>query len=214
MSKTFEERVEEVLGELHGMAWPLLEEPQKRKIMSKVAKGIDQGDSYTAWGRALGTSDNTIRRQIERLRRSEPIDGPAPSNPETDARKLRAARAVLEDERLSGKLLDDPRAARGLAKAAQKHEARIEAVVRREQQERAPGLVAKANFNEAAGELLRARKAAQKSLEIARNARFKKDEREALLEDVLNLANVAAFYESFLNGDVVDWDEALSELEG
>jgi len=36
MAKTFEDRVEEVLGALHGMAWPLLEEADKRKIVGKL----------------------------------------------------------------------------------------------------------------------------------------------------------------------------------
>ena len=42
MAKTFEDRVEEVLGALHGMAWPLLEEADKRKIVGKVVSGIDR----------------------------------------------------------------------------------------------------------------------------------------------------------------------------
>jgi hypothetical protein len=75
MTQTFEDRVEEVLGLLHGMAWPILEERDKKRVVAKVARGIDKGDTAAAWARALGCDRTTIARRVEHFRRQEPIDG-------------------------------------------------------------------------------------------------------------------------------------------
>jgi hypothetical protein len=115
MSQTFEERVEEVLGELHGMAWPLLEESEKRKIVGKVARGIDKGDTNAAWARALGVSESGLRGRLERFRRSEPIDGQRAQDHNTVNRQMRGAKAVLRDEGLLEELLEDPQVFRKLS---------------------------------------------------------------------------------------------------
>jgi hypothetical protein len=108
--KTFEDRVEEVLGLLHGMAWPLLDEPQKKKVVAKVAAGIDKGDTRTAWARALGCDEATIRRRVERFRRSEPVDGATPPTWTQDPSRIRAAKNVLKDPIAAAEVMKDPAA--------------------------------------------------------------------------------------------------------
>lgn len=97
MAETFEDRVEAVLGELHGMAWPLLEESDKRKIVGKVVRGIDKyGDTAAAWGRALGVARQTLSDRIAHFRRSEPIDSRA-QDKENRAKAVRHAKVVMRD---------------------------------------------------------------------------------------------------------------------
>jgi hypothetical protein len=213
MAKSFAERVEEVLGELHGMAWPLLEEPQKRKIVGKIAAGVDRyGDSMAAWARALGCGESTVRRRLEHFRSSDPIDGTDRRTPESLAREERAAKAVLRDPQRVAKLLDDPKAAQSLARAAAQHEAKVEAQVRRETRERAPDLAERAAFNALAGNLLRVRRMFAQTLDEARGERLHKAERDALREDVQQIAAIADWFTSFLDSGASDFDTELEQL--
>lgn len=105
MAKTFEDRVEEVLGALHGMAWPLLEEADKRKIVGKVVHGVDRyGDTYAAWGRALGVLPDTLTKRCHHFRRSEAIDGSRAPDPETQRKRISHAKSVLRDSGLAPSL--------------------------------------------------------------------------------------------------------------
>jgi hypothetical protein len=117
---SFEDRVEEVLGLLHGMAWPLLEEKEKRRIVARVAAGIDKGDTYAAWGRALGCSDGLIRQRVVRFRSKEPVDGAAPSAWTQDPSRIRAAKNVLKDPVAAAEVVKalDPTARREMVEAA------------------------------------------------------------------------------------------------
>jgi hypothetical protein len=97
MSSTFEDRVEEVLGALHGMAWPLLDEAEKRKITGKIVQGIDKHeDTQAMWCRALRVSSTTLSRRIEHFRRSEPIDDSA-QDKENREKAVRHAKVVMRD---------------------------------------------------------------------------------------------------------------------
>lgn len=100
MANTFEARVEEVLGVLHGMAWPVLDEADKRKIVGKVVQGIDRyGDTQAMWVRALRVSQATLSERITHFRSSEPIDGSA-RNTDSDlnrSKAIRHAKSVLRD---------------------------------------------------------------------------------------------------------------------
>lgn len=212
MAQTFEERVEEVLGELHGMAWPLLEESQKRKIVGKVARGVDRGDSYAAWGRALGCDESTIRKRIGRFRRSEPIDGAGRPDAETVARTIRAAKQTLSDPSMVEAILDDPKASRALAQAAAKHEAKVEAEVKRQTRERAPELAERAAFNSLAGNLLRIRRLFAQTLDEARQEKLHKAERDALRDDVEQIAVIADWFASFLDSGASDFETELEKL--
>jgi len=209
MAKSFAERVEEVLGELHGMAWPLLEESQKRKIVGRVVQGVDRyGDSHNAWARALGVARETLRARCDHYRSSEPIDG-AQARKETEARRVRAAKQTLADPRLVEELLDDPSTARSIAKAAAQHEAKVEAQVRRETRERAPDLAERAAFNALAGNLLRARRLYAQTLDEARQERLHKAEREALRDDVMQFVALSDWWLSFLDSGASDFDTEL-----
>jgi hypothetical protein len=213
MAKDFAERVEEVLGELHGMAWPLLEEPQKRKIVGKVTQGIDRyGDTYAAWARVLGCDERTVRRRVEHFRSSDAIDGTDRRNAETEDRQLRAAKMILRDERLVDRLLDDPKASRSLARAAAQHEAKVEAEVKRQTRERAPDLAERAAFNTLAGNLLRVRRLFAQTLDEAREERLHKAEREALHGEVEQVQAIADWWLSFLDSGASDFETELEKL--
>jgi hypothetical protein len=214
MAQTFEERVEEVLGLLHGMAWPLLEEADKRKVIAKVAKGIDRGDTAAAWGRALGCDRTTVARWVERFRKSEPIDGVRPA-PETVARRFRAAKQTLSDPVLVEQLYEDPTARRVLRNAAFEHEQKVETEVKAESKKRAPELHHRMGWNEVAGDLLRVRQLFGKALDAAKELELDAEEAAALEDDLKKIAAIGEWFESFLKSGASDFDTELSKiLEG
>lgn len=97
MAKTFEDRVEKVLGMLHGMAWPLLEDKDKHRIVAEVVRGMDNyGDTAAMWARALGCDRTTVARWVERFRRSEPLEDRARAA-ENARKRLSHARTVMKD---------------------------------------------------------------------------------------------------------------------
>lgn len=215
MAQTFEERVEEVLGELHGMAWPLLDEPQKRKITGKVGRGVDKGDTVAAWARALGVPDATLRDRLRRFSRSEPIDGRGAREQENDRIRVAHAKRVLRDPDLTAELMDDPATRRSIAKAAIQHQAEVEQVERQTQSKRAPGLVHGARFNDIAGDLLRVRHLYAKALNAARELDLDAGEADALAEDIEKIAQITGWFESWLSSGADDFDTELERiLEG
>ena len=216
MAQTFEERVEEVLGALHGMAWPLLEESEKKKIVAKVARGIDRyGDSQRGWARALGVSESTLRARIDHFRRLEPMDGAQAQIHNTTGRALRGARQALRDPKLVAQLMEDPATRRSIAKAAVEHQAEVEVTERQAQRQRAPGVVHRSGFNEVAGDLLRVRHLYAKALEAARRLDLDVGEADALLDDVTKIAQITGWFESWLNSGADDFDTELERiLEG
>jgi len=215
VAQTFEERVEEVLGALHGMAWPLLEESEKKKIVAKVARGIDKGDTIAAWSRALGVPARTIGQRVDRFRRSEPVDGAARPDHNTVGRALRGARQVLRDPKLVAELMEDPATRRSIAKAAVEHQAEVEETERQTQRQRASGVVHRSGFNEVAGDLLRVRHLYAKALEAARALDLDAGEADALLDDVTKIAQITGWFESWLNSGADDFDTELERiLEG
>jgi hypothetical protein len=215
MAQTFEERVEEVLGELHGMAWPLLDEPQKRKIVGKIVRGIDRyGDSQADWTRALGVAKATLSDRIAHFRRSEPMDG-VRRVAENERKRLNHAKAVLRDPELVEKLLDDRSTARAIAKAAAEHQETVERQERAAQRGRAPELVDRAGFNAVAGDLLRLRVKYARVLDDARELKLKRDEAQALRDDVESIAAITDWFVSFLDSGASDFDTELEKmLEG
>lgn len=215
MAQTFEERVEEVLGELHGMAWPLLEEPQKRKIVGKVARGIDKGDSIRGWGRALGVAEATLRGRLDHFRRSEPIDGASTARAIREARAANLRYGLKDPEVLAEVMRDDPAVRRSIAKAAVAHQADVEAAIHAENKRRAPGLTHRAGFNDVAGDLLRVRQVYAKALETARTLDLDASEADALLDDVTKIAQITGWFESWLSSGADDFDTELERiLEG
>ena len=215
MAQTFEDRVEEVLGALHGMAWPLLEEAEKKKIVGKVARGVDRGDSQRAWARALGISESTLRARIDHLRRSEPVDGARAADHNTTGRALRGARQVLRDPELVAELMQEPAVRRNIAKAAVEHQAEVEIAEARRQKKAAPDLTHRSGFNDVAGDLLRVRHLYAKALDAARQLDLDAGEADALMDDVTKIAQVTGWFESWLNSGAADFDSELDRiLEG
>ena len=216
MAEEFADRIEEVLGLLHGMAWPLLEEAEKKKVVAKVARGVDRfGDTVAAWARALGVADRTLRDRLDRFRRSEPVDGLRGRDHNTTGRALRGARQVLRDPKLVAELMEDPATRRSIAKAAVEHQADVEATERQTQRQRAPGVVHRSGFNEVAGDLLRARHLYAKALEAARRLDLDAGEADALMDDVTKIAQITGWFESWLSSGADDFDTELERiLEG
>ena len=211
MSQTFEDRVEEVLGVLHGMAWPLLEETEKKKITTKVAKGIEKGDTIAAWARALGVPDGTLRDRLKRLPTSDPIDG-SRARSENDRIRVSHAKAVFKDDKLVDQLLEDRQAGTALAKAAARHQAKVEREVEAETKARAPGLVHRASWNAVAGDLLRVRNLYAKALDASRTLDLADDEAEALMEEVKDIAQITDWFESWLKSGAADFDTELDRI--
>jgi hypothetical protein len=211
IGKTWAEVLESVVQ--HGLPWQAMADDQKisyaraakRYIGDVTADGVRL--TWDRLGEAVMTTGDAVKSYF---RRSE--TGNIRSSTATPI-EVRRVKSDIAKPGVVDKLLADPKTAAIIAKAATQHEARVEAEVKRQTRERSPELADRAEFNEAAGELLKARRAAGRSLEIAQANRFRKDEREALLDDVLKLANIAGWYEALINGDRVDWDEALKELE-
>jgi hypothetical protein len=216
MAQTFEERVEEVLGLLHGMAWPLLEEADKKKVVARVAKGIEKGDTVAAWARALGVDRSVLARRIENFGTSEAIDGRAPRiDAETKRKKLGAARLVLQDPQLVDELVEDRATRRALADAAQRHQDAIETEVKAESKKRAPELHHRMGWNEVAGDLLRVRQLFGKALDAAKELELDDEEAAALEDDLKKIAAIGEWFESFLKSGASDFDTELSKiLEG
>ena len=214
MAEEFADRIEEVLGLLHGMAWPLLEEAEKKKVVAKVARGVDKyGDTVAAWARALGVARETLSRWLGHYRRSEPIESVTAHN--TTGRALRGARQVLRDPGLVAELMEDPATRRSIAKAAVEHQTEVEVTERQAQRQRAPGVVHRSGFNEVAGDLLRVRHLYAKALEAARILDLDTGEADALLDDVTKIAQITGWFESWLSSGADDFDTELERiLEG
>lgn len=216
MAEEFTDRVEEVLGLLHGMAWPILEETEKKRIVAKVVRGIDRyGDTVAAWARALGAERTTLARRIDRFRRSEPVDGSAAQIHNTTGRALRGAKQALRDPQLVAELMEDPTTRRAIAKAAVEHQAQVEETEHAAQAKRAPGLVHGARFNDVAGDLLRVRHLYAKALNAARELDLDAGEADALTEDIEKIAQITGWFESWLESGADDFDTELDRiLEG
>lgn len=210
MAQAFEDRVEEVLGLLHGMAWPLLEEAEKKKIVAKVARGVDQGDTVAAWARALGVARETLSRWIGHYRRSEPIESVTAHN--TIGRALRGAKQALRDPQLVAELMEDPAARRAIAKAAVDHQAQIEQAEHAAQAKRTPGLTHRSRFNDVAGDLLRVRHLYGKTLNAARELDLDPGEADALAEDIEKIAQITGWFESWLDSGADDFDTELARI--
>jgi Family of unknown function (DUF6192) len=213
MAQTFEDRVEEVLGLLQGMAWPLLEEADKRRVVGKVAKGIDRGDALRAWGRALGVPESTLRARLDHFRSQEPIDGARPRiDAETKRKKLWAARSVLQDPQLVDELVEDRATRRALSDAAQRHQDAIESEVKADSKKRAPELHHRMGWNEVAGDLLRVRQLFGRALEAAKELKLDPEETAAFRDDLKAIAAIGEWFESFLDSGNADFDTELERL--
>lgn len=204
MSKTFEDRVEEVLGELHGMAWPLLEENEKRRIIGIIDRGIETyGDSMSDWARGLGVSRQLLSNRLQRFRRSEPIDDAARLH-NTVNRQIRGAKAVLRDPELTAEVLKDP-AIRAAAQEALETSRETTADYERQVQR---------DLGTSAHRLFAALDAAtstiRRALPFAQDARLGSRQAEQLEERLGRLqAGIDLIRQAATSGD---WDDELAEL--
>lgn len=219
-------------------SWEIMDEEQRDELMANVvlprymqttADGIELGP--TAWAEMVGATAESIRGRVRRLQQSQKeANGERSAVPEWKRRDQRDARRVLREAtpeqareiveslpseqkaRFVDAAMADPAARIAAAKAASRIESDQVERVHREQKERAPELVHRHSFMEAAHELFRARRAYAKALDLARELDLGDEERDALVEENERIALIHDWFKSYLSSGEGSFDAALAEL--